>query len=98
MNVILRIAILSHLSDAQINLEVGRPERVKTEINFAIKALGRYPEMTSEFDTTLSLLKSAMELGVDSILQINQAKKLISITFNDLKLDTEELDEIYYED
>jgi len=95
----LQMAILSHLSDAQLLAGMeGREDRAKQEINFAITALDRHPdEMKDDLELTKIRLNKALELGEDASDQINQAKKNIMENFSDLELSTDDLDAIFYE-
>lgn len=102
MNTSLQIAIMSHLSDAQLLAGMeGREDRAKQEINFALEALDRYPEMAGagtkeELDTANDHLTTALELGSNAIEEINEAKRIIMRSTCTLRLSTEDLDSIFY--
>lgn len=99
MQIKLRIAIISHLSDAQALMGFeGKEDEAKQEINFAITALERYPdEMKDDLELTNIRLNKALQLGEDASDQINQAKKNIMENFGNLELSTDDLDAIFYE-
>lgn len=97
MQISLQMAILSHLSDAQMLMSFeGREARAKQEINFALEALDRYPEMAGQPEETISILQSALELGEKAHEQINEAKRNIMQSSHRLYFNNEELDEIYF--
>ena len=102
MHITLQIAIMSHLSDAQTLMSFeGQEKRSRQEINFALEALDRYPEMAGsgtreELDTINQKLTTALELGSNASQEVNDVKEIVMRSTCSLKLSVEDLDHIFY--